>query len=237
MKVKNLITILLIVTLASCSVNEEIPVDTNNLLIGNWMNPIYNSENKTVTYERVISLKDEEYGISYKEGNVYIERTSGWCGTPPLTFYNNEGTFTFENNIIKIENNSYPGNLNWSVVSLTEEKLVVTVELSDQEKEHQVLMDLFTEIQNLSESIICTNETEWNFTAYGSKACGGAQGYIAYSNQIDIDSFLYKVQLYTSLEDTFNKKWNIVSTCDIVNPPAEVICDDGKAILVYNQTL
>ena len=237
MKVKNLITILLIVTLASCSVNEEVPVDTNNLLIGNWMNPIYNLENKTVTYERVANLKDEEYGISYKEGNVYIERTSGWCGTPPLTFYNNEGTFTFENNIIKIENNSYPGNLNWSVVSLTEEKLVVTVELSDQEKEHQVLMDLFTEIQNSSESIICTNETAWDFTAYGSKACGGTQGYIAYSNQIDVDSFLNKVQLYTSLEDTFNKKWNIVSTCDIVNPPAEVICDDGKAILVYNQTL
>jgi hypothetical protein len=30
-------------------------------------------------------------GIAFKKSNIFIERTSGWCGTPPVTFYNITG--------------------------------------------------------------------------------------------------------------------------------------------------
>lgn len=237
MKTNAVLFLIAIVTLFGCEVNEEIPVDTENLLLGNWANAKYNSEDQSLTYERVLVLEDDKSGISFKEENIYVERTSGWCGTPPLVFFNIEGTFVLENNIIKVQNNYYPSSFNWNIVTLTEEKLVVSVALSDQEKEHQELMNVFTEIKNLSESVSCSDKSDWSFTAYGSKACGGPQGYIPYSNQIDVNTFLTKVQLYTALEDAFNQKWQVISTCDVESPPVDVACDAGKPILVYNQTL
>lgn len=234
MKTNIVLFLIALTTIVACTVNEEIPIDSDNLLIGNWMHAVYNSENNTVTYKRVGSLKEDKPGISFKEENIYTERTSGWCGTPPLTFFDIEGTFIIENNIIKVANNFYPGSFNWSIVSLTDENLVVKFELSDQEIEHQTLMGLFATIQSLSESVSCTNEADWNFVAYGSQACGGSQGYIGYSNTIDTEAFLEKIQVYTAHEDTYNKKWNIVSPCSILAQPTGVACDEGKPALIYN---
>ena len=45
-----------------------------------------------------------------------------------------------------------------------------------QEEEQQRLVELFHQIETLSNSATCENVADWNFVAYGHKACGGPQG-------------------------------------------------------------
>lgn len=54
-----------------------------------------------------------------------------------------------------------------------------------------------------SESKVCNDPDNWSYTAIGSKACGGPKGYIAYSNEIDVDAFLNKVEDYNRTEAEF----------------------------------
>ena len=107
---------------------------------------------------------------------------------------------------------------------------------SSQETENQNLTKMHDEI--ISASMVnttpCADPAEWSFTAIGSKACGGSTGFIAYSLKINVSEFLKKVENYTKAEDAYNKKWGIISTCDIVLPPTRVDCVNGKPILMYS---
>ena len=72
------------------------------------------------------------------------------------------------------------------------------------------------------------------YLAYGSKACGGPQGYLAYSRSIDVQNFLDQVAVYTQSEEVFNMKWEVVSTCELAEPPTGVVCEDEKPVFVYD---
>jgi hypothetical protein len=106
---------------------------------------------------------------------------------------------------------------------------------SSQEVENQNLTKMYTEIISASmvNSTPCTNPAEWSFTAIGSKSCGGSAGFIAYSLKINVTEFLKKVEDYTKAQDAYNKKWGIISTCDIILPPTRVDCVNGKPTLMY----
>ncbi|TGV02496.1 lipocalin-like domain-containing protein [Flavivirga rizhaonensis] len=214
-----------------CSDDDTNNVDSDNLLIGSWVEPTYDGEE--ITYKRANALPEKDYGILFKENGSFVERSSGWCGTPPLSFFDSNGEWTLTDKLVTITQEQYPINYAWRIVSLTKNKLVVKIELTEQEKDHRKLMDLFNEIYQLSTSISCTNANDWTFTAYGSKACGGPQGFIAYSTQIDTVGFLQKVKEYTNLEHAYNIKWNIVSTCDLPAQPKEVTCENGLPVLKY----
>ncbi|MEO9570967.1 MAG: hypothetical protein ABJH82_10225 [Polaribacter sp.] len=227
---KYLVVFAVVMVFSNCETNEPI-IDSENLLLGFWVEPVYDGE--TTTFKRANSFSDESYGISFAQNGDFVEHTFGWCGTPPLTFFNIDGTFELENTLISISTQSYPTNYAWRILSLTEKELVVKRELTEQEIDHRNLMDLFDEIQNLSYSVSCTDSSEWLFTAYGAKACGGPQGYIAYSNQIDTVTFLKKVATYSEAEKDFNYKYGIISTCDIANAPKSVECQNGYPTLKY----
>jgi len=107
-------------------------------------------------------------------------------------------------------------------------------ETTTQEVDQRKLEAMYTELQQLSQSVACTNAEEWSFTGIGSKACGGATTYIAYSSKIDTASFLSKAEKYTSAMADYNKKWNIFSDCALILRPDEIVCEDGKPKLVYN---
>ncbi|TYA74888.1 hypothetical protein [Seonamhaeicola marinus] len=214
-----------------CSDNGSVAINEDNLLIGNWVEPNY-SEEKTV-YKRAASLPNEAYGISFKEDGSLVERSSGWCGTPPLTFFNINGSWELDGTLIELTKEDYPSHLGWRIVSLTHDELVVKREITEQEKDHRDLMDLYNEIYLLSLSEDCLDENEWTYTAYGAKACGGPQGYIAYSNNIDTEAFLEKIEEYTNLEKAYNIKWSIVSTCDLPQQPSGVECVNGYPVLKY----
>lgn len=94
------------------------------------------------------------------------------------------------------------------------------------------LEQLEKEIIQLSESVSCTNSAEWNSTAMGSKACGGPTRYIAYHRSVE-PSFLDLVEQYTTLQQEYNEKFNVVSDCMLIVAPKSVTCEGGKPILVY----
>jgi hypothetical protein len=231
MKLKTIFLLLLFATIFYSCENNEAIIDSDNLLMGFWAQPIYNGE--TTTFKRANSLPNEAYGISFTQSGNFIEHTSGWCGTPPLTFFNIEGSFKLDNTLISISTQSYPTNYAWRIVSLTENELVVKRELTAQEIAHRNLMNLFNEIQNLSYSVSCSDANNWLFTSYGSKACGGPQGYIAYSSLIDTVSFLQKIETYTQAEKDFNFKYGVISDCSIPSAPISVECKNGYPILKY----
>jgi hypothetical protein len=104
---------------------------------------------------------------------------------------------------------------------------------NNQEEEQQALEAMFDEIEILANSIACENAADWSFVAYGHKACGGPQGYIAYSNQINVNAFLRLVENYTTAEREFNLRWGVASDCALVTPPSEVLCENGVAVLNY----
>ena len=217
----------------SCEINEEPTIDADNLLLGNWTNATYNFDEESTTFSRVANMPEEKYAISLKADNSFLERTSGWCGTPPLSFFNVDGSFSLQENIITINVNSYPSSYSWRIIKLTDTELVVKRELTAQEIDHQKLMKLYDEIFTLAYNQNCTNSNDWSFTAYGSKACGGPQGFIPYSTKIDAAAFLKKVEEYTKAEDTFNKNWGIISTCDLPAQPKSVECKNGYPALKY----
>lgn len=229
--IKSILFLLVITTLFSCQENNDIPINENNLLLGNWMYDSY--ENQITTYRRVANLPEENYGFSFKTNGIYIERSSGWCGTPPLTFFDTEGNWQLEASILKIDTQGWQGNVHWEISLLTEEKLSIQRFYTEQEIEHQALMDLFNEFANLAYSSSCTNANNWSFTAYGSKACGGPQGYIAYSNDINTTLFLEKVAEYTKAENQYNIKWGIVSDCAVPPIPTGITCENGFPVLLY----
>ncbi|WP_272150984.1 hypothetical protein [Tenacibaculum aiptasiae] len=230
---KKLILLTLFIMFSSCEKNDKVIIDSDNLLLGSWTNAVNNPDIETTTFERVNKLPQEKDGVSFQKDGTFIKRTSGWCGTPPLIFNNIEGNFILNNDIIKVTFQEVQANFNWKIISLDEKKLVIKRTLTDQEKDHQKLMLLFSEIKNLVSSVSCTNKDKWSFTGYGSKACGGVQGYIAYSKEINVSAFLQKVKVYNQQEDEYNKKWGIISDCSFPAVPVGVDCVNGAPVFKY----
>jgi len=102
------------------------------------------------------------------------------------------------------------------------------------EAESLLLERLHNEIDSLASSYPCHDAAEWHFTAIGEKPCGGPAGYVAYSAEMDTAGFLNKVEIYTERQRAYNVKWNAVSDCLFLTPPSRIICDDGKAKLIWD---
>jgi len=103
-----------------------------------------------------------------------------------------------------------------------------------QDQETLILKAKFSEITEIAESLSCEDSSRWTYTPYGSKACGGPMGYIAYSIDIDTAHFLQLIEEYQQAEAAFNIKWGIISDCSVPQSPRGVDCEDGKAVLVYD---
>ena len=100
-----------------------------------------------------------------------------------------------------------------------------------QEDDQRQMKSLIQEIDSLIGAEPCTDVANWKFTAIGAKACGGPSSYIAYPVQLE-DEILPKVTQFTSMQSTFNTKYGMMSDCAIVLPPAEITCQNGKAVLI-----
>jgi hypothetical protein len=105
----------------------------------------------------------------------------------------------------------------------TNEPLIITAE---------ELVKQQSEIIQLSESVSCTNASEWKFTPMGNKACGGPARYIAYHQSVERE-FLDLVERFTTAQKTYNETNNVLSDCMLVGPPRTIQCEANKAVLVY----
>lgn len=100
-----------------------------------------------------------------------------------------------------------------------------------QEDDQLRMKSLIQEIDSLIGAEPCTDIANWKFTAIGARACGGPSSYIAYPVQLE-DEILPKVTQFTSMQSTFNTKYGMMSDCAIILPPAEIACENGKAVLI-----
>ena len=114
--------------------------------------------------------------------------------------------------------------------------LVVSCELATNEPidiTAEELLKQQTEIIQLSESIPCTNASEWKTTRMGNKACGGPASYIAYHQSLERE-FLDLVNRFNALEKEYIEKNNLISDCKmLVVPPVGVRCEKNKPVLIY----
>lgn len=102
-----------------------------------------------------------------------------------------------------------------------------------QKQEADNLEQMFSEIESMAFSVDCNDSSEWTFTSYGDKACGGPVDYIAYSTNIDTALFLQKIEEHRIAQQKFNKKWGIISDCSLIVEPSGVICEDRNPVFEY----
>jgi len=95
------------------------------------------------------------------------------------------------------------------------------------------LNNLKEEIELLVNSGVCSENSDCDSIAFGSKACGGPKAYLAFSSSINVELLQQKVANYNALETAFNQKWGIISDCSVVMPPTSVQCINGKCTAVY----
>ena len=121
-----MILYLSIITLIACEKNNDPIIDKSDNLIGYWINPAANDT--TITYTRTNSLKDNNYGFVFKTNQVFIERkNAGWCGTPPISFADFDGTWTQTDSIIKITVGYWGGlaDYQWKIISIDNNNLTI----------------------------------------------------------------------------------------------------------------
>lgn len=123
MKTKIFFSAVLIFILLGCNKEDDLVIDKSNLLLGNWDS--IKGKDGELTFKRVDALQANNYGVSFKEDNIFVNRTSGWCGTPPLTYHDVKGTFISSDEIISIKSSDYMGNYSWKIILLNNEKLIV----------------------------------------------------------------------------------------------------------------
>lgn len=90
----------------------------------------------------------------------------------------------------------------------------------------------FGEIEVFIATAKCSSKDQCKFIPYGSKACGGPQGYLIFSSDIDVEKLKLMVQKYTEAEKRYNKENGIMSDCSIPPEPRELKCENGNCIRV-----
>lgn len=93
----------------------------------------------------------------------------------------------------------------------------------------QRLAAVRTELENLVNQP-CTSEKNWRTAPVGAKACGGPAFYIAYPIAKE-EAALNLIKRYTEMQAAFNAKYQIMSDCAMVMPPAGIQCINGKVSL------
>ena len=121
-----LIILMLALSIIACEKNIENSAPSMDQSIGNWFNPQYNDS--IVTYERSEGLVENDYGFSINEDKTFIERkNAGWCGTPPISYADYDGTWTEKDSIIEITVGYWGGtsDYTWKMVSVDETTLII----------------------------------------------------------------------------------------------------------------
>ena len=123
-----LIIIMLGIAFIACEKNDENKTANSAQLIGSWHNLIYTDS--IVTFTRSASLEENEYGFSFNEDNSFIERkNSGWCGTPPVSYTDFDGTWTNNDTIIEISVGYWGGSAEykWKIVTVDDVNLKIII--------------------------------------------------------------------------------------------------------------
>jgi hypothetical protein len=113
----------------SCK-KDEVKVNlSQDNLVGNWINPVY--KDSLIILEKSESLKVNQYGICFKADGKLVERKNiGWCGTPPVSYSDYDGTWSKQDSTVTVNVGYWGGASVYKLIifSLSENKLTVEQE-------------------------------------------------------------------------------------------------------------
>ena len=120
MKCKSIFLLAIFFGFLACSQPEELAEDQLKIT-GVWINQQANDN--TFTYQRAESLIDNEYCFAISPNGKFTEhKNSGFCGTPPISYAEYEGSWTYSDSILHISVPYWGGNstYKWKVLEVDE---------------------------------------------------------------------------------------------------------------------
>ncbi len=97
MKKISLILIFISSLFYSCS-KDEIKIDPDNLLIGVWNYSDY--QNNASIFTRSQEFIDNHCYRFNADGSLIERKNAGWCGTPPISYADYQGSWTILNDTL-----------------------------------------------------------------------------------------------------------------------------------------
>lgn len=133
---KLLPVITLFLLFLSCTDDSVVPnltnLDGQENLIGVWEYDSYEQLTDSTyaeVYRKVNKIASDIAGITFKNNGVFLSKeNAGWCGTPPISYAEYDGTFKVgSKNILDIETKYWGGKASYKieVIELTSNRLIV----------------------------------------------------------------------------------------------------------------
>ena len=105
--------------LSACEKNME-NTSMGDLIVGNWSRMI--SADTTHLLQKSDTMPGDDYGIAFlKDGLLKENKNSGWCGTPPISYGEVEGTWElFDDSTLVIESSYWGGDMSmtWKILEI-----------------------------------------------------------------------------------------------------------------------
>ncbi len=121
-----IISIFLLFTILSFNKSEN---TINQNLIGVW---VYEShQDKKMKLKKRFKFKRNQFGVEFKKNGKLIRRQNvGWCGTPPITYGNVDGTWKANNDslvTIKYEYWGGESEEDWKILYVDKKELKINL--------------------------------------------------------------------------------------------------------------
>ena len=136
---KRLAFLIVMVLMVSCEKDlmELAALGSNADIIGTWVENEYKGD--TLFLQRNGAFDKEKYGFTINEDGSFVERkNAGWCGTPPITYDNFEGSWeAVSDSLMDITVAYWGGMITYQIriVSLDAEELAIRYLYTDNRME------------------------------------------------------------------------------------------------------
>lgn len=125
---KQIIIFGLFIVFTSCVKNDEVLPEMYDTLLGNWTNMEWNES--YVSYKKTEVMPTDNYAFNFGKENKFSEhKNAGWCGTPPITYGNFNGTWSLNDSVITIKSTYWGGyaNYEWKIISIDNNNLKIKI--------------------------------------------------------------------------------------------------------------
>lgn len=127
---KNVLPLLLLlfVLIAASSDKKATP---KKQLIGIWLIEENETSQNNASFQRTKKFKKDEPGIQFRKNGTLIKRqNSGWCGTPPISYTNYEGTWDMTgDSTLSVQYEFFDGTIeeDWKIIKVDKKGLKIVV--------------------------------------------------------------------------------------------------------------